>query len=490
MPSSLWIDLEDLFLYGDYATRPTGIQRVVFEICTLLQSELGAAGRVHFVRHDADSRSFRVIPWEEVRRLIDRMTRPAVAAKPALVTDLPSDPRQQRLRQMSWPRRNAERLMGFLPPGYHGRLMTCIRFQYWTLVAILDLARFTRRDLGLRLRSRRWFQAVLAPLKSDSPAPAAFSAAVRPGDVLLMLGAPGSDPDFADLARRHQAEFGLRFALLFHDIIPIRRPEWFEAEPAAAFKTWYTRILPVLDHVFAVSHATARDVVGYARECGIRLRSDIRVVSLGTGFSRQGEADPAPDTARLPAAGSYVLFVSTVEVRKNHILLFRVWRRLLEEMPKDQVPTLVFAGSTGWLVRDLIEQMRNSNHLDGKLLHLQGLSDTELAALYRGCLFTVYPSLYEGWGLPVSESLAFGKPCLAASRSSIPEAGGTLVRYFDPEHTEEAYRTLRATIEDRPGLAVWEATIRREFRPVSWAGAAHQIIAELGASAEADPVTA
>ena len=69
------------------------------------------------------------------------------------------------------------------------------------------------------------------------------------------------------------------------------------------------------------------------------------------------------------------LIVSTIEARKNHALLFAVWRRLLEDMPAATVPTLVFAGRVGWLVSDFMQQLRNSNFLDGKIVHIESPTD-------------------------------------------------------------------------------------------------------------------
>jgi glycosyltransferase involved in cell wall biosynthesis len=186
----------------------------------------------------------------------------------------------------------------------------------------------------------------------------------------------------------------------------------------------------------------------------------------------------------LPEPGSYALFVSTIEARKNHALLFRIWRRMLEEMTADQVPTLVFAGRIGWMVSDLMHQIANTDHLNGKLVVIEDPTDTELAALYRGCLFTLFPSLYEGWGLPVTESLAFGKPCIISNRTSLPEAGGTLARVFDPDNLHDAYQVIRQTIEDRAGLARWEAQVRREFRLVPWSATVDAILAGLKFSAD------
>ncbi len=91
----------------------------------------------------------------------------------------------------------------------------------------------------------------------------------------------------------------------------------------------------------------------------------------------------------------------------------------------------------------------------------------------------MFPSFYEGWGLPVTESLAFGRPCVISNATSLPEAGGTLARYFDPDDLNEAYRVIRATIADREGLSVWQARIAREFHPVSWEDSARSLLARL-----------
>jgi glycosyltransferase involved in cell wall biosynthesis len=148
-------------------------------------------------------------------------------------------------------------------------------------------------------------------------------------------------------------------------------------------------------------------------------------------------------------------------------------------MPPERVPVLVFAGRIGWLVQDLMQQLRNTAFLNGKIVLVEEPTDAELVALYRGCRFTLFPSFYEGWGLPVTESLAFGKPCIISNRTSLPEAGGSLARYFDPEDVADAEHVIRATIEDPEGLAQWEARIVREFRPVPWEDSARAVMRHL-----------
>jgi glycosyltransferase involved in cell wall biosynthesis len=173
--------------------------------------------------------------------------------------------------------------------------------------------------------------------------------------------------------------------------------------------------------------------------------------------------------------------VSTVEGRKNHLLLFHVWRRLVDELPPERIPTLVFAGHVGWMVDDLMLQLRRCNYLDGKIALVRDPTDAELRRLYEGCQFTLYPSFYEGWGLPVSESLVFGRPCIIANATSLPEAGGDLARYFDPYCANDAYEVIRRTIADPADLAAWRERVRREFRPTPWTETAAAVLRYLRA---------
>ena len=354
----------------------------------------------------------------------------------------------------SWTRR----LAGRLPPGLRHRLLAVARPQVQAVRALADLLGFLARQVADAAWRRPGAPAAREPAGD-------FAALARPGDFLVVLGAPWTYTGYADLLRHAQDRFGLRLGLLVYDLIPIRRPEWSDRARARLLRAVFATLLPAADAVLAISRTTAGDVERFAAQSGIALRAPVGVIPLGCGF---GAAAPAVASARLPPAGSYVMFVSTLEARKNHLLLFRVWRRLLEEMPADAVPSLVFAGRIGWLVDDLMRQLENTDYLGGKIRLIEDASDAELASLYRGCRFTLFPSLYEGWGLPVTESLAFGKPCIAARGSSLPEAGGGLARYFDPECVTDACTVIRATIEDPDGLRAWEAEIARAFAPVSW----------------------
>ena len=202
----------------------------------------------------------------------------------------------------------------------------------------------------------------------------------------------------------------------------------------------------------------------------------IEVVAPGSGLN---DRLSATEQRTISFPQRYVLFVSTIEIRKNHRLLVKVWRQLLERHGADAVPALIFAGQIGWLVDDLLAELTASDYLGGKIVLLRGLSDAELRQAYRASLFTVFPSLCEGWGLPIAESLVHGKFCVASDRTSIPEVGGDLIDYFDPSNEADALAKIERLLLDPGYLKAREARLRAEYRPRTWADCVHALIGKL-----------
>jgi glycosyltransferase involved in cell wall biosynthesis len=472
----LWIDVEDLFEYARSNPRPSGIQRLAFEIFTALQTRPCAHEYVRFVRHDTSRKTFRVIPWADVVVLFASLTETQPEAPQTMPgAILPHAPARQFMRT----------LVHRLPPSLRTHVIEVMLTQSSALHAWRALIDALARGIFIRLM--RPFRMLRAPEPTPEPvveSPGipecrdAFERDSASGDILLALGSPWSHPDYAQMIRPQRAR-GLRFGLLIYDLVPIRRPEWCGRGLVRLFRAWFDSTLPLCDQVFAISHATATDVESFARERGIKLKNPIVPIPIGTSFGAARGRAAAVRTPRLPTPGSYALIVSTIEARKNHQLLFRVWRRMLEEMPEQSIPTLVFAGRIGWLVDDLMRQIANTNNLNGKLVLIENPTDSELLALYEGCRFTMFPSFFEGWGLPVTESLALGKPCLTSDRTSLPEAGGKLTRRFDPDNLHDAYRAIREVVDDPAGLARWEVQVRREFKPVPWSATVDALLSAL-----------
>lgn len=142
------------------------------------------------------------------------------------------------------------------------------------------------------------------------------------------------------------------------------------------------------------------------------------------------------------------------------------------------LPDLIFVGMRGWGVQELLSDIALDPRVQGRIHLLHHVSDAELAELYQHAYFTVYPSLYEGWGLPVAESLAFGKFCLCSDTSSLPEVGGEWVEYLDPWDIPTWVERLRHYISHPEEVARRNAAIAEGYRPHCWAQTAETIYQE------------
>ncbi|MEI9931042.1 MAG: glycosyltransferase [Rhizomicrobium sp.] len=136
--------------------------------------------------------------------------------------------------------------------------------------------------------------------------------------------------------------------------------------------------------------------------------------------------------------GRFVLFVSTIEPRKNHAFVFTAWLKLLRRHGAKNCPKLVCVGQQGWLNSEAYARLDASEDLKRQVVILSNVSDVMLSKLYEACICTLYPSLYEGWGLPVTESLCFGKVPIVSHVASLPEAGGLFAEYFEM-HSERSF---------------------------------------------------
>ncbi|MBS7789116.1 glycosyltransferase [Roseococcus sp. SDR] len=286
------------------------------------------------------------------------------------------------------------------------------------------------------------------------------------------------------LARLRAA--GLRIGLLVYDLIPLTHPEHTSEGTVAAFRQGLEEGAALWDFALTISEFTAR-------ELGRQLRAieappiPIRPVPLAHRISPPDKPDAAafPEAVRDLRGQDYVLCVGTIESRKNHLALFQAWQILLREGMDP--PPLVLVGRPGWRVTDLMEQLEATGFLGGRVRLVHGVSDPELEGLYRGCLFTIFPSFTEGWGLPVGESLALGKLCLAALEGATPEAAGGFAEPIDAYSPRDIAARVRHFVTDRAALAAAEARLREGFTPRGWPEVTRHFLTELTACLAVPP---
>jgi hypothetical protein len=265
---------------------------------------------------------------------------------------------------------------------------------------------------------------------------------------------------------------GLQVASVLYDLIPLTFPHFFVAGFAEQYETWARRHFDTADCLLCISSNTRADAEDFERVNRLPQKPK-RVFRLGDEVRDGPPASPRP--ASLIAAGTYVLNVGTVEVRKNHVVLYRAWLHALAHGL--DMPHLVIVGRIGWLAQDIAYQMRNDPRVKERIHILTDVDDAQLDWLYRHCAFTVYPSFYEGWGLPIAESLAAGKLCVASATSSMPEVGGELAAYADPLSAEDYARTISDLWTNPERRVAMEGRIRAEYRSVSWDSTYKQVVA-------------
>lgn len=284
-------------------------------------------------------------------------------------------------------------------------------------------------------------------------------------DVMIVAGAFWIYPHYDAIARLRQT--GMRFGVFVHDLIQIKNPEYVHGDAVAVFQKKLVDILSVSDFVLTNSEFVAQEVKQYLNE-KLNFSLPVKAVPLATELRERRRTPEIIDQEIVDVCKEeFVLCVCTIEVRKNHLYLVKIWQKLRERYG-DKIPKLVFVGKWGWDIDELQSYLDQLGCIGDWLFVFNGISDSALEYIYDRCLFTAYVSFAEGFGLPIGESLAHGKPCIASNTTSMPEVGGDFVRYVDPFNLEDGFRQFEKTFLDRDGLSAWAHKIRKSFKPRTW----------------------
>ena len=289
-------------------------------------------------------------------------------------------------------------------------------------------------------------------------------------DVYISVGLDWQDKDLEYLYHIKRSS-GFNILLCCHDIIPVKFPHLCSGDLASKFGRYFADLAWCADEILCVSRSSRKDLRTLLEKIGgpgvkttlMRLGSDLVQPDAEDDGNMQTEVD-----------GRFILFVSTIERRKNHETLYRAYTRLID-LGMENLPKLVFVGMKGWGISEFFGDLGLDPRINGQIKVLTEVSDAELSWLYRNSLFTVFPSLYEGWGLPVAESLTAGKFCLASNAASIPEVGGDLIEYLDPWDVPLWAERLRYYIENPEFVEQAETLIRKKYTIYTWAEASRDV---------------
>lgn len=269
----------------------------------------------------------------------------------------------------------------------------------------------------------------------------------------------------------NMVSFGEKFPAVvsIYDMLPFVMPESFIYWHAVYQRIYFRYGVKKANRIITISNNSKEDI---CRILGVDEKK-VHVIPLAPELS-QYKFMKEKSIKKWETADPYILYAGAIHPRKNITKLIRVFGRLIKTK---KIPhSLVIAGSFRWKSREVKEAAEKAPYRN-KVLFTGRVSDEELSELYRNCAVFVYPSLYEGFGLPVLEAMAFGVPVVTSNVSSLPEVTGDAALLVDPGNDDEIYEAIWKIL-DKPDLAAelgkkalkraalfsWERTAREVFK--------------------------
>ena len=428
----IWIDFTDLILWDDHFT---GTQRVTYEIGKRFYENLP---RVSFFAFDDKSKKFYEVPFQKINERILEIKR---------ASETESDTSQSKPSLKKNLKLVTKKVYLSLPFEVKKRITddqkAFIKKTGKQLLSVLSLARFSSTKNLSKLIKR------LDQIRFNQ------------NDVLIILGKPWDNMFIIKELRKQKLETNFTLVHLIYDMIPVFLPHVFGKPVPKNYTEYMFEAMSISDHLVAISESTKKDIKRFCDEENLPYKPTT-VIKLGDSFSGL-ETDKKRLSELSPK--DFLLCVGTLEIRKNHILLYTAYKEGLSRGV--QMPKLVIVGGKGWYTNDVLYEFENDPEMKNRVFIKNNVSDRELAWLYKNCKFTVYPSVYEGWGLPITESLAYGKMCLASGSSSMKEIAGDLIEYFSP-YDSAGFLELIIKYLDEDILSKKETEIKKHYKSTNW----------------------
>lgn len=277
---------------------------------------------------------------------------------------------------------------------------------------------------------------------------------------------------------------GLPTVMTVHDLGAEYLPASHQLKQQLYLKFITKYQLQTASHLVAVSEATKKDLM-----IKTKVKSkDVSVIYEGVNFSSQNPVslEAAEQTLRkfTLKRHEYFLFVGTIQPRKNLIRLIEAFSIfLIENDSADQNFKLVIAGKEGWDFKDILDLPKQLG-IEKMVKFVGRVDDDELATLYKNALALTYPSLFEGFGLPILESFFFGTPVITSNRSSMPEIAGKGAVLVNPEEVNAIMKAMQTIYKDKQTRLQLISHGKEQLKKFSWVEAAKATIKVLETTAK------
>lgn len=304
----------------------------------------------------------------------------------------------------------------------------------------LDLVGFSA---GLRPIEKDIFEGRLPQRRLPVPARLLY-------ELWPLLKAPKVDTFLGGVDIYHATNFFLpptraaRRVVTIHDLSFLAVPELCSPKIVGPFAAGIGRFVREADAVLACSEAMKREMVE-------RLDITPEKITVAPEAVSEDFKPMEREAARAYVAehygldGPFLLYLGTLEPRKNIVGLVQAFEQILDEIPH----TLVLLGPMGWKTEEIEAAMASPN-LKGRLRRVGYVaSHSELPAFYSAADLFVFPTFYEGFGLPILEAMACGCPVVTSNNSSVPEVTGGAAEYADPHDAADIARSMRKVLDDK-----------------------------------------
>ena len=236
---------------------------------------------------------------------------------------------------------------------------------------------------------------------------------------------------------------GIRSIVTIHDLIFLRHPEYYNWIDSKIYHHKFLQTIKEADRIVAISECTKRDIMHYGHVAEERI--SVVYQSCGSFFKQRAHTEKLQEVKKqylLPER--YIVNVGTIEERKNILLAVKALKMIPQEV------SLVIVGRTTRYC-DKVREYINANHLQQRVHILHGVPNNDLPAIYQIAEACVYPSRYEGFGIPIIEAIQSGLPVVACKGSCLEEAGGSDCLYVDPDDVEAMAIAIGKVLKDADG---------------------------------------
>jgi alpha-1,3-rhamnosyl/mannosyltransferase len=257
---------------------------------------------------------------------------------------------------------------------------------------------------------------------------------------------------------------GIPTVLTVYDLIPLQFPQHVSARVRLVFRLSMILALKAANQVIAISDSTRRDFIRYFPQS----QEKIQVIPLAAEgkFHPPSKEEIRRVRKRFSLPDKYVLYLGINKPHKNLVNLVKAWVQIVDDFPTNS-EKLVIAGA--WDDRYPEAKLLASDlNLKQDILFLGSIAEEDLPGIYGGARLFVFPSLYEGFGLPVLEALACGTPVACSRVSSLPEVAGDAAVYFDPNDPDNIAEVLIYSLENKDFIDELKFRGKEQTAKYSW----------------------